>query len=431
MFFVCYFKTFSVNPQSKYAKYLLQFPQVKQISVRLNRNRYIDELHRNFDANAQEGRKSARLLNMRAKAQQTMAELVKKPQTNSATRRTLRQSICSNEGRAPTAAKASAAKKISVRRSSAVNPPAEQSVRHRIRSQSVCFDERRAPVAAKAPATKKTSVHHSSANPPAEKSANRRIRSQSVCFDGRQVSEEEKTTAATLIVPPKSSFKSAHRRNRRSVSFDERRYDDSTVPLNVPVDLPLDLTTSANGRNQKTLSQIPSMYSLQVSVNDEDVEPPVSCSNQVSANVEISVQSDRNASQVADNSGQIPTGENSNSFGLSSGDILAYENRIESLVNANKAKIMRIKQLVEERDGFLHEIETTHRINHSLAETVDMYRENQDPSNEEIMGEIERLRNRIVNLNRQIFELKEENKRFKSCLDSHSKKVLGEHNYNM
>lgn len=131
---------------------------------------------------------------------------------------------------------------------------------------------------------------------------------------------------------------------------------------------------------------------------------------------------------------------------LSSGQILGYENRINSLVSANQTKVRRIKDLLDERAGLLNEIQNAHRINRLLTETVDMYRE-QDENNPPLNGnhgmrkqqqqsdrhqnDTIALRDRIRDLNRQNFELMEENTKLKEAIGTYSTKVLSEHNYNL
>lgn len=131
---------------------------------------------------------------------------------------------------------------------------------------------------------------------------------------------------------------------------------------------------------------------------------------------------------------------------LSSGEILAYENRINSLVESNRSKVRRIKELLAERFTLMGEIENVHRINRLLTETVDVYRqqdENDQPLNgndvtsklqqqvDRLQDDIASLRDRIKALNQEKFDLNEENKKLKTVVGTYSKEALAEHNYNL
>lgn len=110
------------------------------------------------------------------------------------------------------------------------------------------------------------------------------------------------------------------------------------------------------------------------------------------------------------------------------------------------SKINRIKELLAERGVLSAQLEDSHRINRSLTATIDMFRaqdENDEPLDgnavatkyqdqiDKLKDEVHILRDRISRLNNQNFALKEENKKMKLSLITHSKKVLSEHNYNM
>lgn len=130
---------------------------------------------------------------------------------------------------------------------------------------------------------------------------------------------------------------------------------------------------------------------------------------------------------------------------LSSGEVQAYESRIDGLIKANQAKINRIRELqaVEvERNNLLGQVELLHRLNFNLTQTVDALRvpDGNSPSKEidEYKQTIKKLeldvriyRSRVSNLNATILQLEGENKRLTDILATHSKKVLSEHNYNM
>lgn len=59
--------------------------------------------------------------------------------------------------------------------------------------------------------------------------------------------------------------------------------------------------------------------------------------------------------------------------GLSSGEKLAYENRIENLVQSNQRKINRIQELLADRTALLAQIDGLHRVNRAFAAAVDEY----------------------------------------------------------
>lgn len=108
-------------------------------------------------------------------------------------------------------------------------------------------------------------------------------------------------------------------------------------------------------------------------------------------------------------------------------DAKTFEIRIEALIQSNQNKIGHIKNLRAERDLLLHdkeallaEIETVHRINKAMGETIDEYRNNDD---EAVNGiEIGTLKERIRKLNAENFQLR-------SCLKTHSNNISEEHNY--
>lgn len=134
-----------------------------------------------------------------------------------------------------------------------------------------------------------------------------------------------------------------------------------------------------------------------------------------------------------------------NGSSLSSNQVLAYQSRIDSLVESNQAKISRIQVLQAEKKSFMDQIETLHRINRSLTQIVDVYRANQEnvqPANnndvaklqaeiQQFKEEVGGLKVRLDRMNRQNFELRSEVGRLQACLKTHSQKVLSEHNYNM
>lgn len=200
---------------------------------------------------------------------------------------------------------------------------------------------------------------------------------------------------------PKSILASASRLRGRSksVTFDVRRADDvltNEVTLQSPMSqAPLDLTTKIMQQPETAASQPRGEILIQVSTSSIATAPTESAS--------------------------------------SSGDKLAYENRIASLVESNKAKIIRIKDLLGERAQLSEQVENLHRINFSLAETVDLYRadENNVPSANDARMEIEQLNDENGALRGRVERLTKENDALKSYFKTHSKQVLSEHNYNL
>lgn len=117
----------------------------------------------------------------------------------------------------------------------------------------------------------------------------------------------------------------------------------------------------------------------------------------------------------------------------------AYETRLKNLVASNHTKVNRIKDLIAEKSNLLKEINTLHNMNRAMAETIDVFRADDNDENaahyEERIGkledEIDSLRQRIDRANRDKFDLIAENEQMKICISTYSKNVLAEHNYNM
>lgn len=112
-----------------------------------------------------------------------------------------------------------------------------------------------------------------------------------------------------------------------------------------------------------------------------------------------------------------------------------YETRIKGLVESNQSKINRIKQLVAEKSGLLKDIDTLNNINRSMAEAIDAFRADDDNATQfqnrivQLESEINSLRHRIDEANRDRFDLIAENERMKNILATYSEKMLKEHNY--
>lgn len=105
----------------------------------------------------------------------------------------------------------------------------------------------------------------------------------------------------------------------------------------------------------------------------------------------------------------------------------AFEARIKVLVESNHTKINRIKELLAEKAVLLKDMNTLNNMNMSMAATIDAMREDDNT----LEKEVGILRQRLNVVNRNNFDLEEENKRMKSIVSTYSAKVLAEHNYSM
>lgn len=228
-------------------------------------------------------------------------------------------------------------------------------------------------------------------------------------------------------VNPKPILNVAHKgsNRRKSVSFDRQIDGPNAANISVSPVVPMDLTTA--GSKSSTVSA-----SAAVSTNTNS-NPSTSSGILTGSGPLPRLYYD--ASSDDEDPVDIPPDQNS---GISAGDILVYQNRIDDLIKSNEAKINRIKQLATERDNLLGQINGMHRINRSLTETVDLFRavENGDSNVtqqriEQLETEIANLRNRVQRLNGENFGLTQDNQRMKTILATHSKKILGEHNYNL
>lgn len=260
-------------------------------------------------------------------------------------------------------------------------------------------------------------------NKPAVKT--RTVQRRKSCND--QSKPTEKSRSPPKSTPAKSNMKSAHRCSNRSksVSFDQNVHSsdaqgsisigsNGALAGNAPIDLSVGSQIGNGMKRTQNRSQSVGGPSL------------------------VAQQSDGRA---ISNSSQTSGIQNQT---LSSQAKLMYENRIEGLVDSNRSKIVRIKELAAERNILLGEIDTLHRINRSLAATVDAYNEaSTEPENgreevaqmqaeiKKLQDEVNKLRARVQRLNKENFELRTNNGKLKAYLDTHSKQVLNEHNYNM
>lgn len=118
--------------------------------------------------------------------------------------------------------------------------------------------------------------------------------------------------------------------------------------------------------------------------------------------------------------------------------VRSYEERLAYLARANAIKSDRIRELMQERDNLTDQLETTHNLNLVLTQTVDACRahENFLPNDqtkkiEDLERGIAVLNDRVDGLNRRNFVLLAENTKLKTSIQSYSKNVLSEHNYNL
>lgn len=143
----------------------------------------------------------------------------------------------------------------------------------------------------------------------------------------------------------------------------------------------------------------------------------------------------------SNNTSSAANQNDSSGTNLSSGQVLAYENRIDRLVKSNQAKIGRIQALQKERDTLLVQVGDIHRINLTLTQTVDMYRaqptdENAVRTKDKEVADLKKAyaesQKRGDQLHSAKCNLEAENLRLKACLGTFSKRVvLAEHNYNL
>lgn len=125
---------------------------------------------------------------------------------------------------------------------------------------------------------------------------------------------------------------------------------------------------------------------------------------------------------------------------LSSAEIRSFENRISNLVSSNDAKIGRIQVLQAEVAALNRDLETAHRLNRALTETIDAYRENDENTApnatvnqlEKVTAENLVLKDRILRLNRALYQQRAQIDSLKKAAATYSHDVvLQEHNYNI
>lgn len=129
---------------------------------------------------------------------------------------------------------------------------------------------------------------------------------------------------------------------------------------------------------------------------------------------------------------------------ISSAEIRSYEMRIAGLIESNQAKIGRIQILQTELDSLVKQIETMHRINRNLTETVDAFvaddgnvQQIQESSNalrlenERLNLKVVELKARIERLNHAYFCLSAKHDDLKKRAESYASAVQQEHNYSL
>lgn len=293
----------------------------------------------------------------------------------------------------------------------------------------------------------------------------------------RKISKQRRTTIEkSRISTPKSILKRPNSlRNRsKSVTFhscivspddnDENVSDQINAPTTNSVRRNL-FATAQISQSDASTSMTVSSVSTQVNIASSSLEAAVpSCSSHNdqtdgAANGEVAnyeqTTTDENLTGETASLDQIngaATGENTNHELATAGESLfdqtaplepnqvePYERRIKSLVEVNRAKISRIKELVAEKSSLLKQIDTMHNINLSLTATVDLFRADEaanelNGQNAQILKleeEINSLRKQVDQLKRENLAQRNENQRLLGIIGSYSNIVLAEHNYNM
>lgn len=314
-------------------------------------------------------------------------------------------------------------------------PPKHGKNMHRCTSRSQSTTNANLP--SNGPAHRSLLDTNSSVTPPKPSlNSARRYASRSKSTTDANASSDKPTRRSLVdstVMPSKPSPKTAHRRSK-SVTYDSNTASSSNDPGH---GLLLDSDASA----KSNLKHAHRSHVRSKSVTFErNISKPDHQSMFIDAPIDLTVQNATPSDVHVDISNDDLLPRSSNSVQLASDIELAYENRIENLVESNSAKINRIKELMDERSTLYQQIETLHRINKSLTETVDAFivDSNQSSNGSEaaarittLENELEVLRARVDRLNRENFDLRTVNDRLKTSLATHTTKILAEHNYNM
>lgn len=176
--------------------------------------------------------------------------------------------------------------------------------------------------------------------------------------------------------------KSRLRGRSKSVSLDPR-ISSSTRSNVATVSRKLfgNRSTGSSGSNAAAgSSQLTASRRASVHTNAVASQSPLTNSRRASLNENMAIHSAGNSSdvQTENQSGIANVTINQNldglaESGLSSGEKLAYENRISRLVESNQKKINRIHELMADRKALSDQVDSLHRMNFALTATVDKY----------------------------------------------------------
>lgn len=416
----------------RYQKYLRQYPQITECYVRLEREPSIEDL---LQENSPPRRKSMRLFMNRMnipKNKPARTEMFKSHRLRGRSKSLSIREMAHTESCQL------------IQDPSATERTIARNSRLRCRSKSV--SNREMSHTESRQIVPDSSVTESTIVKSVLKKNNLRGRSKSVSFDPNPnvltfasdvaglTGSNDSSSSARKVARMQSVDHANSRFRGRSTSFSDAIAGPSGLTVPRPIYCQPNVPQSLNSKSSNSAQPL----NLTVS------HAGFSSEQTPSSEADISLVNDENlAPEGVDQVGLADTNRtiNLSNPNLSSGEILGYENRIASLVVSNKSKINRIRELIAERIFLLSQVETLHRLNESLAQTVDMYRNDESTQNgtdPHLQDQINRLqeentvlRGRVDRLNRQQFELQKENKKLKTSASTYAKRVLGEHNYNM
>lgn len=171
-----------------------------------------------------------------------------------------------------------------------------------------------------------------------------------------------------------SSPRSTHRCNQRSksTSFDSNTPSSSNDTLNTQAKSNFKSAHRCFNRSKSVTFEVD--QSSNASANQLLVNSDVS--------IDLCVQNPAaHQSIVVPNAAGTNLPNVSSPSGQPASDIqLAYENRIENLVQSNFGKINRIKELIAENRAWREQVDTLNRINQSFAAMVDAFVAESNPS---------------------------------------------------